>query len=107
MIDLARAQQDSVILPRLVKIEERLIGIDGNGTGRDGAIQVLGKKVDGVSGKVDQLLNKDVETKGALAAHQKDQANRWWKQPLWTGLVAGFAGAFFAAFFWYLEHRGH
>lgn len=71
MIDLARAQQDSMILPRLVKIEDRLIGIDGNGTGRDGAIQVLGKKVDGVSGKVDVLLEKDSQTKGALQTRQK------------------------------------
>lgn len=46
MIDLAIAKYHGENVARLTSIEARLIGIDGNGTGREGAIQRLEKKMD-------------------------------------------------------------
>lgn len=106
-VKLAIAELKSEILPTLAKIEERIIGIDGNGTGRMGAIQILEGKCDSIAGDVGLLLARGSEIKGALSERQRDKDGRWWRQPLWTGLVAGFAGAFFAALFGYFSLRGH
>ena len=87
LVKVAIAELRSEILPQLAEIKERIIGIDGNGTGREGAIQVLQKKMDRIGGNVDLLLTRDAETKGALKERQKDTDTRWWKQPLAIGLI--------------------
>ena len=111
-VRIAVAELRAEILPQLAEIKERIIGIDGNGTGRQGAIQVLEGKCDNIAGdvvtidgKVDLLLTRDAETKGALGEREKDQAGRWWRQPLGTGLIVGIEGAIFTLFFWYMDHH--
>ena len=111
-VRIAVAELRAEILPQLSEIKERIIGIDGNGTGRPGVIQVLDRKVDKINGKVDNvdgkvdlLLTRDAETKGALGEREKDQAGRWWRQPLGTGLIVGIEGAIFSLFFWYMDHH--
>ena len=102
-VKLAIAELKAEILPKLAKIEERIIGIDGNGTGRMGTIQVLEGKCDNIAGDVSLLLARGSEIKGALGERQRDQDGRWWRQPLFVALAV----AFVQYIQYYLEHRGH
>jgi len=76
-VKVAIAHLRAEILPKLATIEQRIIGIDGNGTGRAGVIQLLERKVDNIDGKVDLLLSKDSETKGALGQRQRFTGGLW------------------------------
>lgn len=64
MIELAIAQHHAENVQRLSKIEERIIGIDGNGTGRIGALQRQDIKLAELAaaqaimvGKIDEVLH--------------------------------------------------
>jgi hypothetical protein len=75
MVDLAIAQYHAENVARLTKIEDRLIGIDGNGSGRKGAIQRLEDKVDeGFSSAVTQLQEVQ-KTVTHLTSHSFKEEN--------------------------------
>lgn len=65
MVDLAIAKFHGENVVRMTRIEDRIIGIDGNGTGKKGALQRLDAKVDQslqhLGSKVDKVCT-DVET---------------------------------------------
>src|ERR1019366_1067902 len=65
MVDLAIAKYHAENVSRLIRIEDRIIGIDGNGTGKRGAIQILGEQISEVNRNVETLLDKDQQTQGA------------------------------------------
>lgn len=56
MIDLSIARFHGENVARLTKIEDRIIGIDGNGTGRKGALQRQDDKLEEMSGQLKTLL---------------------------------------------------
>lgn len=56
MIDLSIARFHGENVSRLTKIEDRIIGIDGNGTGRKGALQFQNDKLEEMSVKLNTLL---------------------------------------------------
>jgi hypothetical protein len=71
MVDLAIAKYRAENVARLTRIEDRIIGIDGNGTGKKGAVQILSDKMDRLAESLHLLLTKESETKGALGLRQK------------------------------------
>ncbi len=58
MIDAAISARHLENVQRLTQIESRIIGIDGNGTGRIGALQKLELKVDKVCTDVETLVHR-------------------------------------------------
>jgi hypothetical protein len=86
-VRLAIADLKTEILPQFTEIKGRLIGIDGNGTGREGAIQVLNRKMDTMGSDVSTLLRNDSRVKGALTQRQEDRDSEWWRQPVGVALV--------------------
>ena len=75
MVDLAIAKYHAENVARLTSIEDRIIGIDGNGTGRKGAIQRLEDKMeDGFAMAVTQLEGVR-KTVSGLTFHTFDEDN--------------------------------
>lgn len=58
MIDLAIQRFHGENVARLTKIEDRIIGIDGNGTGRIGALQRQDLKLSELDGKLNILVTR-------------------------------------------------
>lgn len=58
MIDLAIAKFHGENVSRLTKIDERLIGIDGNGSGRKGVLQKHGEQLEEMNGDIKTLLTR-------------------------------------------------
>lgn len=58
MVDLAIAKFHAENVVRMTRIEDRIIGIDGNGTGKIGALQKLDAKVEKVCTDVETLVRR-------------------------------------------------
>jgi hypothetical protein len=101
-VKAAIADLRAEILPKLARIEERIIGIDGNGTGREGAIQRLDTKVDGIAGDVSLLVANESTVRGALVQRQEDKAAAWWRQPIAIALVVALVEGIAKV----IEHKG-
>jgi hypothetical protein len=61
----------SDLASEVAEVKARIIAIDGNGTGREGAVQRLEGTQRRMDGKLDALLSKESETKGALGLRQR------------------------------------
>lgn len=78
MIDLAIANFHAENVARLTKIEQRIIGIDGNGTGKKGALQRQDAKLEELA-----CAQKDMGSKLDTIIHQ---TNSWDKATVWEAL---------------------
>ncbi len=82
IVNLAIARYHSENVTRLTRIEDRIIGIDGNGTGRKGALQTLGDQVGEINANVKVMLEKDQQKEGARKLRTK-----------WTRIIVGLGSA--------------
>lgn len=99
MIDLAIATYDRGAVEKLNKIEGRIIGIDGNGTGKKGALQRQDDKLEELAGnqaamstKLDTLLHR---------SKSWDKATFWKAFKWWIGLILALIGSVIG----YLSYR--
>jgi len=74
-------------LERFGRIEERIIGIDGNGTGREGALQRQDKVLKAIDAKVDQLGDNVATLVTATTTVRRDKV---WGVVKW--LLGGIGG---------------
>lgn len=99
MIDLAISKYDLLASDKLNKIERRIIGIDGNGTGQKGALQRQDDKLEELAGnqavmttKLDTLLHRSTSW---------DKASFWSAFKWWIGIIFALIGAVIG----YLSYR--
>ena len=65
LYQLEQMQRLNLITSDLQEVKARVIGIDGDGTGRKGSIQVLGDKVDTLLTGIQNLKDNEREKEGA------------------------------------------
>ena len=82
LVDLAIAKYHAENVTRLTRIEDRIIGIDGNGTGKIGALQRLSGQLGELSEDVKSVLAKQQREEGADALELK------WSNRMKTAVVA-------------------
>lgn len=101
MIDLAQSRYHAENVARLTNIENRIIAIDGNGTGRIGAVQriemAIATLTDGLTNLKLNLSDVKVDIGGSL------KTKSLWALGGAIGIaVLGASGSLFAS---WLEHR--
>jgi hypothetical protein len=101
MIDLAIQTHHAENVERLVRIETRIIAIDGNGTGRIGAVQRIELAISALTQRLDDTVN-------SLGAVKIDIGGSLKTKTVWAigaslGVaVLGASGSLFAS---WLAHR--
>ena len=103
MIDLAISRHHAENVARLTNIENRIIGIDGNGTGRIGAVQRIEMAISTLTSGLESLKNCLGEVKVDIGGSLKTKT--LWAIGASAGVaVLGAAGSLFAT---WLEHQLH
>lgn len=95
MIDLAISRHHAENVVRLTRIEDRILGIDGNGSGRKGVLQRQDEKLEQMSGEIRDVKTDVAEVKdGQNVLLQRSQS--WSKKNVWefAKWIIGGAGSF-------------
>lgn len=101
MIDLAQSRYHAENVQRLTNIENRIIAIDGNGTGRTGAVQRIEMAIVNLTGQFDGLKTSLGEVKIDIGGSLK--VKTIWAIGASLGVaVLGASGSLIAT---WIEHR--